>query len=44
MDDVQRSLRELPLVARSLVEGARHHLERMFLDGTVEKFVRCPML
>lgn len=43
MDDVQRSVRELPMVARSLVEGVGHHLERVFLDGAVEKFVRCPV-
>jgi len=43
MDDVQRSVRELPMVARSLVEGAGHHIERVFLDGAVEKFIRCPM-
>ena len=43
MDDVSRSVRELPLVARSLVEGAGHHIERVFLDGRVEKFIRCPM-
>lgn len=42
MDDVSRSVRELPLVARSLVEGAGHHIERVFLDGGVEKFIRCP--
>lgn len=43
MDDVHRSVRELPMVARSLVEGAGHHIERVFLDGAVEKFIRCPM-
>jgi patatin-like phospholipase/acyl hydrolase len=43
MDDVTRSVRELPLVARSLVEGAGHHIERVFLDSVVEKFLRCPM-
>ena len=43
MDDVARSVRELPLVARSLVEGAGHHIERTLLDDTVEKFIRCPM-
>jgi uncharacterized protein len=43
MDDVRRSVRELPLVARSLVEGAGHHIQRMFLDTAVEKFVRCPI-
>ncbi|WP_424632193.1 CBASS cGAMP-activated phospholipase [Bradyrhizobium sp. SYSU BS000235] len=41
MDDVQRSVRELPMVARSLVEGAGHHIERMFLDGAVTKFIHC---
>ena len=34
--------RELPLVGRSLIEGAGHHIERVFLDGAVEKFIRCP--
>jgi uncharacterized protein len=43
MDDVRRSVRELPLVARSLVEGAGHHLERVFLDSTIDRFVRCPI-
>jgi uncharacterized protein len=43
MDDVQRSVRELPLVARSLIEGAGHHIERVFLDSAVEKFIRCPI-
>lgn len=43
MDDVQRSVRELPLVARSLVDGAGHHIERVFLEGAVEQFIRCPM-
>lgn len=42
LDDVQRSIRELPMVARSLVEGAGHHIERLFLDDAVEKFIRCP--
>jgi patatin-like phospholipase/acyl hydrolase len=42
LDDVERSVRELPMVARSLVEGAGHHIERVFLDGAVEKFIRCP--
>jgi len=42
MDDVPRSVRDLPLVARSLVEGSGHHIERVFLDGAVQKFIRCP--
>jgi patatin-like phospholipase/acyl hydrolase len=42
MDDVRRSVRELPLVARSLVEGAGHHIHRMFLQDAVEPFIHCP--
>ena len=42
MDDVKRAVRELPLIARSLIEGTGHHLERMFFDKAVERFVRCP--
>lgn len=43
LDDVRRTVRDLPMVARSAVEGAGHHIERVFLDGAVEPFVRCPM-
>jgi len=43
MDDVQRSVQELPTVARSLVEGAGHHIERVFLEDAVDRFIRCPM-
>jgi len=42
MDDVQRSLRELPLVARSLVEGSGHYVQSQFLQDRVDPFVRCP--
>jgi len=42
MDHVRRSVRELPMVARSLVEGAGHQIERAFLvDGAVRKYIRC---
>jgi len=43
MDDVRRSARELPLVARSLVEGSGHHIESLFLRNAVDPFVRCPL-
>jgi hypothetical protein len=43
LDDVGRSLRELPLVARSLVEGSGHRVETMFLQDRVDPFVKCPM-
>src|SRR5947209_3763664 len=39
LDDVCRSLRELPLVARSLVEGSGHRIETMFLQDRVDPFV-----
>jgi hypothetical protein len=42
LDDVDRSLRELPAVARSLVEGSGHHAASMFLAEPVEPFVKCP--
>ena len=32
------------MVARSLVEGAGHHIQRVFFDGAVDKFIRCPMM
>jgi hypothetical protein len=41
--DVQRSVRELPLAARSLVEGAGHHIQRVFLMDVAEPFFRCPL-
>lgn len=43
MDDVGRSVRELPFIARSLVEGAGHHIHRMFLEDVAEPFIRCPV-
>jgi hypothetical protein len=41
MDDVERSLRELPEMARSLAEGSGHHIEGMFFQDTVQTFVPC---
>lgn len=42
MDEVARSVRELPMAARSFVESAGHHIEHVFLGHTAEQFVRCP--
>jgi uncharacterized protein len=42
MDDVRRSVRELPMVARSLVEGAGYHVRSLFLEDVVTPFTRCP--
>ena len=42
LDDVERALRELPLAARSLVEGSGHLVEAMFLKDAADRFVTCP--
>lgn len=42
LDDTPRALRELPLVARSLVEGSGHHVETVFFGDRAADFVRCP--
>ena len=42
LDDVARSLVELPLMARSLVESSGHLVQAMFLRDQVETFVKCP--
>lgn len=44
LDDVSRSLRELPLVARSLIEGSGHRIETMFLQDRVDPFVKCAVV
>lgn len=44
LDDTPRALKELPLVARSLVEGSGHHVEAMFLRDRAADFVRCPVI
>jgi patatin-like phospholipase/acyl hydrolase len=43
MDDVARSLKELPEIARALVEGSGHRVEGIFLQDHVDTFVKCPM-
>jgi hypothetical protein len=42
LDDVVRSLRELPAAARSLAEGSGHHVAAMFLADAADPFVKCP--
>ena len=42
LDDVARSIRELPLIARSLVDAAGHRIEETFLADRADEFVRCP--
>lgn len=39
MDDVDRSLRELPEMARSLAEGSGHHINGIFFNEPVQAFV-----
>lgn len=43
LDDVERALKELPLVARSLVEGSGHHVQALFLQDVVDRFEKCPV-
>lgn len=42
LDDVPRSLRELPRIARCLAESSGHHIEGTFLEDVAAEFVRCP--
>jgi uncharacterized protein len=41
MDDVGRSLNELPLVARSMAEASGQHIKEVFLSELVQPFVPC---
>jgi uncharacterized protein len=43
MDDLARSLTELPELARSLAEGSGYHIRSLFLGERVEPFVGCPV-
>ena len=43
LDDTPRAVRELPLIARSLVEGSGHYVSTMFLRDKASDFVRCPV-
>jgi|GEM_PF-3130860 len=43
LDDTRRSLRELPLTARSLVEGSGHHVQSLFLLDDADEFEKCPV-
>jgi hypothetical protein len=42
LDDVTRSLAELPPLARSMAEGSGHYVEQMFLADYADQYVRCP--
>ncbi|QYU69839.1 patatin-like phospholipase family protein [Leptolyngbya sp. 15MV] len=42
MDDHKRAKSELPAMARSLVEGAGHHIQSIFLDRPKVAYVPCP--
>ena len=41
LDDVTRSLEELPLLARSMAEGSGHHVATLFFGDCADPFVRC---
>lgn len=42
MNDVDRSLRELPEMARSLAEGSGNHINGIFFNEPVQAFLSCP--
>ena len=42
LDDVARSVDELPAVARSLAEGSGHRVEQVFLADCADAFKKCP--
>lgn len=41
MDEVARSLDELPHMAHALVEGSGHRVETMFLQDEADAFIKC---
>jgi uncharacterized protein len=41
LDDVARSLNELPSAARSMAEGSGHHVHNLFFAEPVEPFLPC---
>lgn len=43
LDDHRRAVGELPAMARSLVEGAGHRVEALFLSGLAEPYEPCPV-
>jgi patatin-like phospholipase/acyl hydrolase len=43
LDDVKRSLLELPPLARSMAEASGHHVASMFLADAADPFVKCPL-
>jgi patatin-like phospholipase/acyl hydrolase len=44
LDDVARSLKELPLAARALVDGSGHRAETLFLQDEADVFIKCPSI
>lgn len=43
LDDVERAVRELPSVARSMAESSGHHVNSMFLGDTADAYIKCPL-
>lgn len=42
LDDVARSLAELPPLARSMADSSGHQIERMFLSDLADPYIKCP--
>lgn len=43
LDDVQRSLAELPPLARAMAEASGHHIASVFLTEPADPYVKCPL-
>jgi uncharacterized protein len=43
LDDVDRAVRELPAVARSMAESSGHHVNTMFLGDLADAYIKCPV-
>jgi len=43
LDDVARSLAELPPLARTMAEASGHHVRQLFLGDCADPFVKCPL-
>ncbi len=43
LDDVVRSLAELPPLARSMAEASGHRVQQVFLEDCADSFIKCPL-
>ena len=43
LDDVDRAVRELPSVARSMAESSGHHVNSIFFGDATDAYIKCPL-